>query len=159
MFAIELILGLLIGVMIIVNFIQMLTRYFINISVSWVEDFSILGLYWLFGLGVPLAWIAGGHMEMNILENLMSRKFKLVISYITQVFGVVMGVVYIVTGMRSLMLNKGYVMSIMGFDEMWRYVPVVVCGVLLILASIFNFAELIVTHGESMEKVQEEQND
>lgn len=98
-------------------------------------------------------------MEMNILENFMTRKFKLVISYITQVLGVGMGIVYIVTGMRSLILNKGYVMSIMGFDEMWRYVPVVVCGVLLILAAIFNFVELIVTHGESMVKVQEEIND
>ena len=140
---IQFILGILVFAMIAANFFQMVTRYFINMTVTWVEDFSVLGLYWLFGLGVPMAWLISQHMEMNILENVLSDKAKKVISYIVQFMGIILGIAYIIAGMRSISLNRGLVMSIIGFDEMWRYIPLVVCGVLLIAAAIFNLVEMI----------------
>ena len=57
--------------------------------------------------------------------------------------GIILGIAYIIAGMRSISLNRGLVMSIIGFDEMWRYIPLVVCGVLLIAAAIFNLVEMI----------------
>ena len=154
----QILLGIVIFVMIFSNFIQMLTRYFINMTVVWVEDVSVLGLYWLFGLGVPMAWLMGAHMEMNILDKFMSDKFKLVVSYITQGLGIALGVLYIVAGARSISLNKGYVMSIVGFDEMWRYIPIVVCGVLLICAAVFNTVEMISLHGKVLEKIADDED-
>ena len=135
--------GILLLAMILANFIQMVTRYFINMTVVWVEDFSILGLYWCFALGMPLAWLLNAHMEMNILEKILSEKVKLVISYLVQLSGVVFGVLFVRAGVRAISLNKGYVMSIIGFDEMWRYVPLVVCGVLLIFSAIFTCTDMI----------------
>ena len=142
-YVIELVLGILIFVMIMANFLQMVTRYFINMTVTWVEDFSVLGLYWCFALGTPMAWLLGQHMEMNILENILPKKLKKVLAYITQVVGLIVGVLFVRAGLRSISLNKGYVMSIIGFDEMWRYIPVVVCGILLIAAVIFQTVEMI----------------
>lgn len=141
--ALEFIMGILLLAMILANFIQMVTRYFINMTVVWVEDFSILGLYWCFALGMPLAWLLNAHMEMNILEKILSEKVKLVISYLVQLSGVVFGVLFVRAGVRAISLNKGYVMSIIGFDEMWRYVPLVVCGVLLIFSAIFTCTDMI----------------
>ena len=40
----QIILGAVIFVMIFSNFVQMITRYFINMTVVWVEDVSVLGL-------------------------------------------------------------------------------------------------------------------
>ncbi|MCF0261867.1 MAG: hypothetical protein HUK23_03025 [Sphaerochaetaceae bacterium] len=40
----QLIMGLILLAMIVCNFIQMVTRYFISVTVVWVEDFSVLGL-------------------------------------------------------------------------------------------------------------------
>lgn len=154
----QIILGAVIFVMIFSNFVQMITRYFINMTVVWVEDVSVLGLYWLFGLGVPMAWLMGAHMEMNILEKFMNDRFKLVISYITQGLGIALGVLYIVAGARSISLNKGYVMSIVGFDEMWRYIPIVVCGVLLICAAIFNTVEMIFLHGKTLDTIADDED-
>lgn len=142
-YVIELVLGVLIAAMIATNFIQMLTRYFINMTVTWVEDFSVLGLYWCFALGTPMAWLLSAHMEMNILDKILPKTFKRVLAYLTQVAGFCVAILFIRAGMRSIKLNKGYVMSIIGFDEMWRYIPVVVCGVLLILAVIFRTVEMI----------------
>ena len=147
----QFIMGIILLAMIITNFIQMVTRYFVNVTVVWVEDFSVLGLYWLFALGVPMAWLIGAHMEMNILEKVLSAKFKEVISYLVQVAGVYFGVLFVRAGMRALKLNKGYIMSIMGFDEMWRYVPLIVCGFLLIFAAVFVTVEKIL-HAVSQKK-------
>mgnify|MGYP004697563349 CR=1 FL=1 len=142
----EFIMGLLLLAMIVSNFIQMVTRYFINMTVVWVEDFSILGIYWCFALGMPLAWLLNAHMEMNILENVLSAKVKVVISYLVQLSGIIFGSLFIKAGLRAIKLNKGYIMSIIGFDEMWRYVPLVVCGVLLILSALFTVTEMVLKH-------------
>ena len=97
-FVLQLVMGLILLAMIVANFVQMVTRYFISVTVVWVEDFSVLGLYWLFSLGVPMAWLIGAHMEMNILEKVMSDKFKRVILYLTQVAGIGIGVLFIKAG-------------------------------------------------------------
>ena len=144
-FVLQLAMGLILLAMIVTNFVQMVTRYFISVTVVWVEDFSVLGLYWLFSLGVPMAWLIGAHMEMNILEKVMSDKFKRVIQYFTQVAGIAIGVLFIRAGMRAILLNKGRVMSIMGFDEMWRYVPLVVGGYLLIACVVFHTVSMVLS--------------
>lgn len=141
----QFIMGVILLAMILANFIQMLTRYFISMTVVWVEDFSVLGLYWIFALGVPMAWLVGAHMEMNVLEKVMSAKFKKVISYLVQVAGVGVGILFIRCGLRAITLNKGRVMSIMGFDEMWRYVPLVVCGVLTIVSVVFHAITMVMS--------------
>lgn len=135
--------GLILLAMILANFVQMVTRYFISVTVVWVEDFSVLGLYWLFSLGVPMAWLVGAHMEMNILEKVMSDAFKRVILYLTQAAGIAIGVLFIRAGKRAFVLNKGRVMSIMGFDEMWRYIPLIVCGILMIACVVFHTVTMI----------------
>ena len=94
-FVLQLVMGIILLAMIVTNFVQMVTRYFISVTVVWVEDFSVLGLYWLFSLGVPMAWLMGAHMEMNILEKVMSKTFKRVIQYLTQGAGVAIGVLFI----------------------------------------------------------------
>ena len=142
-FVLQLVMGLILLAMIVANFVQMVTRYFISVTVVWVEDFSVLGLYWLFSLGVPMAWLIGAHMEMNILEKVMSDKFKRVILYLTQVAGIGIGVLFIKAGKRAFDLNKGRVMSIMGFDEKWRYIPLIVCGVLMIACVAFRTVSMI----------------
>lgn len=143
-FVLQLIMGLILLAMILANFVQMLTRYFISMTVVWVEDFSVLGLYWIFGLGVPMAWLTGSHMEMNILENVLSSKVKKVLLYLSQAAGVGIGVLFVRSGLRAFTLNRGRVMSIMGFDEMWRYIPLIVCGFLMIACVIFHTVTLVV---------------
>ncbi|MCF0261866.1 MAG: hypothetical protein HUK23_03020 [Sphaerochaetaceae bacterium] len=90
-----------------------------------------------------MAWLVGAHMEMNILENVMSNTFKKVILYLTQIAGIVLGWTFIRAGLRAIKFNKGRIMSIMGFDEMWRYIPLVVCGVLLIICVVFHLITMI----------------
>ena len=143
-FVLQLVMGIILLAMIVTNFVQMVTRYFISVTVVWVEDFSVLGLYWLFSLGVPMAWLMGAHMEMNILEKVMSKTFKRVIQYLTQGAGVAIGVLFIRAGMRAYNLNKGRVMSIMGFDEKWRYIPLIVCGFLMIVCVVFHTVAMII---------------
>ena len=130
--------------LILSNFLQMLARYFFSFTVYWVEDISILGLYWVFGLGTPMAWLMGQHMEMDLISKRMSPTFQMVLNYIIQVVGIVFGICFIAFGRKSIRINKGFVMSIVGFDEMWRYVPVVVCGVLLTISAILNIIDLTI---------------
>ena len=158
-FVLQLVMGLILLAMIVANFVQMVTRYFISVTVVWVEDFSVLGLYWLFSLGVPMAWLIGAHMEMNILEKAMSDKFKRVIQYLTQIAGIAIGILFIRCGKRAFDLNKGRVMSIMGFDEKWRYIPLIVCGVLMIACVAFHAVSMVLNDINKKKTVEVKQEE
>ena len=127
----------LLGFMIIINVVQMVTRYFIALQIMWVEDYSVMCLYWIFALGTPMVWILGQHMDMDILAKVIKGKFKTVLYYVMQFCAFLAGIGLAYTGYRACKLNHGFVMSIAGFDEVWRYIPVVVGGAFLSLASVF----------------------
>lgn len=138
------IIACLLACMIVINVVQMLTRYFIALQIMWVEDYSIMCLYWIFALGTPMVWILGQHMDMDILAKVIKGKFKTILYYVMQVCAFFAGIGLAYTGYRACKLNHGFVMSIAGFDEIWRYIPVVVGGILLSLASVFCTVRAII---------------
>ena len=147
----QVLMGLIILVMTVSNIIQIVTRYFISYQVMWVEDVSIFGLYWIFAFGMPMAWIIGAHLDMNAFENLMSAGFKRFLWLIQQIVGIGAGIGLIYTGKCCIDANKGFIMSIIGVDEMWRYVPLVVAGVLLLIAIALLLAKAIVDKSQGKE--------
>ncbi len=130
---IQVILGFVILIMAAANVIQVVTRYFVSIQVTWVEDVSLLGLYWIFGLGTPMCWIIKQHLNMNAFEEKMSPKLKEVLWVVQNVIGLLAGAGLIKIGLRCIKINSGFVMSAIGFDESFRYYPLIVCGILMIL--------------------------
>lgn len=128
---IQLVMSVIIIIMTLSNVLQVCTRYFISYQVMWVEDISILGLYWLFALGTPMAWILGKHLDMNAFEGFMSKQLKIFLWYLMQIVGFLGGIALVIIGSKSYQMNNGFVMSVVGFDESFRYVPLMVCGALM----------------------------
>lgn len=133
---IQILLGLIILIMAGSNVIQVITRYFISVQVMWVEDVSMLGLYWIFGLGTPMCWVLRKHLNMNALEMKLSPKVRLALWIAQNIVGVAGGAGLIYLGAKCIEINAGFIMSTIGFDEAFRYYPLIACGVLTIFVSV-----------------------
>lgn len=143
-FILQFLMGAILAVMIGANVLQLLTRYFISYVLTWVEDLSVLCLYWMCALGTPMAWLLGAHVTMNVSDAIISKKIQECIWVIIQILGAIFGCGLAVVGIRCAKLNAGYVMSAMGFDEMWRYIPFACCGILLTFCAVLLLVQYVI---------------
>lgn len=126
-----------------INVVQIVTRYFVSVVITWIEDVSILGILWIAALGVPYAWFKGDHLEMDITEKIYPQWLKTGFWWLCQVVCLVAAVNLVQMGLYNMRLNKGVMATAMGYDESLRYLPLVVCGCILGLACVVKIAEKI----------------
>ena len=139
--------------MVLINVVQVLCRYFIQLSFIWAEDISIYLLHWIVAFSMPLLWLLKEHMIMDVSNAILPKKVLDALDVIIDVFGVVFGVVFTKMSAHAAIVNKGYVMSIAGYDEMWKYVPYAIGGALLTIAALMNLYEKFIRKTK-MEKVE-----
>lgn len=96
----------------------------------------MLGLYWIFGLGTPMCWILKQHLNMNALERKLPPSVQKALWMLQNVLGTAGGFGLIYLGKRCIYINKGFVMSSIGFDESFRYYPLIACGTLMIIVCV-----------------------
>lgn len=125
-------------VLVSLNIVQVITRYFVSVVIVWLEEATILGIYWMAAFGLPLLTFSNEHLLMDITGKIMPAGVKTVIEWGILLLSLVAGVGFVIVGGKAYAVNKGYRSSILGFDECFRYVPLIVCGVLLVVAVIFR---------------------
>lgn len=59
--------------MIVVGTAQVFNRYFLNVSLSWSEEFQRYGQIWLVFLAVPIAYRRGMHMGIDGLRKYLGK--------------------------------------------------------------------------------------
>lgn len=138
---IEVSIGIILFVLVGINVLQVVTRYFVAVTITWVEDLSVIGIQWIAALGVPLAWFRKTHLEMDITDKIYSASVKKILWWFMQVVCVFAAIQLISMGLYTMKLNMGFVASAVGYDESLRYVPLVLCGGLLTLAAVFKIVE------------------
>ena len=139
--AIEFIVGLIVISMVSINVLQVVTRYFVDKVITGIEDVSILGVLCIASLGVAYAWLKGEHLIMDITDEIYPDKVKKVLWVICQIVAIVAGVKLVQLGIYNAQLNLGVKATGLQYDESLRYIPLVVCGVLLAIAAIINLAK------------------
>lgn len=127
--------------MVLINIIQVLCRYFVSISFIWAEDISIYLLHWIVAFSMPLLWLLKEHMVMDVANSILPKKVLNFLDLLIDSFGFVFGFVFAHKALVSTLVNKGYVMSIAGYDEMWKYVPYVIGGTLMAFSALINLVE------------------
>jgi TRAP-type C4-dicarboxylate transport system permease small subunit len=59
--------SIMVAVMVTIAFVNVLTRYFIKMSLSWTEEIEINLFVWLVLLGTAVAFKKGGHLGMSFV--------------------------------------------------------------------------------------------
>lgn len=62
----------MIAIMVTVAFVNVITRYFIKMSLAWTEELEVNLFVWLVLLGTALAFKKGGHLGMSFIYEKFS---------------------------------------------------------------------------------------
>ena len=74
--AVEILVVGIFAAMIVVGAAQVSNRYFLNVSLSWSEEFQRYGQIWLVFLAIPIAYRRGMHMGIDGLRNYLGISAK-----------------------------------------------------------------------------------
>lgn len=90
--AVEIIVAALLAAMVVVGFLQVVSRFVLNMTPSWSEEVQIFGHIWLVFLAIPIAYRRGAHMTVEAIRRhfspVMNRAFDLLVELMWAAFAV-----------------------------------------------------------------------
>lgn len=129
-------------VLVCVNIYQVITRYAVNVVVLWMEDFSILTMLWMAACGIGWLWASHHMLSMDVANFIFPRKLLFLFDCLLEVFGLVLGPVVVYIGVAAYKANSGLVVTMTGFDEKLRYLPLIFAGALIFVSAFLRLPEL-----------------
>lgn len=127
--------------LILLNFAQLITRYVISYTFTWAEEVSTLTIIYATAFGAPWVTLKRRHLRMDAATKLLPQSVKNVTHWIAHGLILITAVLYIYIGTKTVAYNTGFTMSILGFDESLRYLPLIGEGVLISVAELITLAE------------------
>lgn len=138
----RILMGTCLFVLVALATVQVITRYFVAVTIIWVEELSIYLMTWMCAIGVAWIWLENcSHIRMDVLDNVLPKR---VIQYMDagiDIITALLGFATMRVGIKTYSVNAGNVMSVINLDEGDRYLPVIVGGVLLMLAALYALVE------------------
>ena len=122
---------------------QVFGRYVLNNTPTWAESLALLLVLYVTMLGCAVGVRDAGHIGMELLGPLLPARFHVpmgvLIHGLTMLFGVLMA------WNCAVMFEsvRGYKIPTLGLSESWRYVPLVMAGLLIVLFSIEHIVALL----------------
>ena len=129
---------------------QVFGRYVLNNTPTWAESLALLLVLYVTMLGCAVGVRDAGHIGMELIGPLLPERFHLgmgiLIHLLTLAFGLLMA------WNCTVMLEsvRGYMIPTLGISESFRYVPLIVAGLLIVLFSIEHILALL--RGVEVEK-------
>ena len=121
---------------------QVFGRYVLNNTPTWAESLALLLVLYVTMLGCAVGVRDAGHIGMELLGPVLPQRLvqplEILVHLLTMLFGALLA------WNCALMFQSvaGYKIPTLGLSESWRYVPMVVAGLLIILFSIEHIIAL-----------------
>ena len=127
---------------------QVFGRYVLNNTPTWAESLALLLVLYVTMLGCAVGVRDAGHIGMELLSLVLPKSWhrpsEIVVHLLTLLFGVLLAWNCVLM-FESV---RGYMIPTLHISESWRYVPMVVAGVLIVLFSIEHIIALV--HNEEV---------
>ncbi len=125
---------------VLVGGMQVFSRFFLNASLSWSEEFQKFGHIWIVFLAIPVAYRRGAHIYMDVLRlkfpKKLARVFDLFVDLIWAGFAVAIIVLtWKITKVAAFQTSPG-----LGIPMSFPYFGVFGGGIYLLLVSLRKIA-------------------
>lgn len=131
------------SVILLMNVVQCALRYLTDLSFHYTEDVTVFGMLWIMGFGVSIGWMNREHLLINVIDRFLKGRSMEILMFALDILGIAVGVAMMYFGRLSQAMNTGFVMSVIGVDESFRYWPLIVGGGLNVFACIVCVLEQI----------------
>ncbi|MEN3008035.1 TRAP transporter small permease [Pseudothermotoga sp.] len=128
--------------MVVIVFYQVMGRYLFNRPPRWTEEIALIMMIWIAMLGAGVGLKNDIHMRvevfMNVFPKSIQRLVEIAIMTLIGYFGIQMTRYTLI--MIQRLPNR---MPATGISVRWMYLPVAVCGILLVMCVVLKILEQI----------------
>ncbi|WHH59367.1 TRAP transporter small permease [Petroclostridium sp. X23] len=96
---------LMLSAMVVVVFMNVIFRYFLNASIAWTEEVSRFMFIWLVFLGANLAYIKDEHLGLDVLINAVPKPVAKLIQIVADIL-VLYGIFLVIKGGYNIMMSS-----------------------------------------------------
>jgi len=122
--------------------VQVFFRYVLNNALGWPQHTAILLMVWIALLGGAYAYSKGEMIQMTYLEYIIPPTAVDAIEVIVNLGVIFIASRFIIDGAAMAASQAGFDHRVLGISLMWFRLPLVVGGVLFILASVTNLLDI-----------------
>ncbi len=137
--------------MVVIVFYQVLARYFFNKPPKWTEEIALVTMIWIAMLGAGIGLKKDIHMRVEVFMSVFPKKIQrfveIAIMVLIGYFGVQM-TRYTVMMVQRLP-NR---LAATGISVAWMYVPIAICGVLLVMCAFLKILEQVASLKEGRKR-------
>jgi TRAP-type transport system small permease protein len=133
------VIGWLLLASVVLNVLQVFTRYVMNDPLFWTEEMVRYTTVWLTFVGAAAASLYGDHMDMNLFLDVRSPRFQRLHQALLQSAVFFLSLLLVWHGTVYCMLNGMQTAPATGLPMLAVYGAVVVGGVLLAVVSAHKF--------------------
>lgn len=98
----EFLIVVLLAFMSIMNFANVVSRYFLSASISFTEEITIMAFVWVTMLAIATAYKRSAHLGMSFIVELFPKKGQAVFALFSMVCSLVMIVILLVYGIQMV---------------------------------------------------------
>jgi TRAP-type C4-dicarboxylate transport system permease small subunit len=141
--AIKVVLGVLLSAMIMLVFMNVIFRYFLNNAIAWSEEISRFMMIWVSFLGANIAFVKNEHLGLDLLVRALPKKAAQALVVVADLL-VLFAISFIVLGGTSLAqqtLESGWTSPATETPYGLIYLVVPFSGILLFFQGLIKLIE------------------
>jgi TRAP-type transport system small permease protein len=121
---------------------QVFGRYVLNDTPTWAESLALLLVLYVTMLGCAVGVRDAGHIGMELLGPVLPKGLMQPLEILVHLLTMLFGALLAWNCVLMFQSVAGYKIPTLGLSESWRYVPMVIAGLLIILFSIEHIVAL-----------------
>jgi TRAP-type transport system small permease protein len=121
---------------------QVVGRYVFNDTPTWAEALALLLVLYVTAFGVAVGVRDAGHIGLESLVALLPEAWRVKIEYLIHALVALFGGLMAQSGWRWASMKWGEKKPMLGVPEALDYLPIVICGVLIVLFSVEHIVAL-----------------
>lgn len=121
-------------------------RYILNNTPTWIEQLSLLLIIYIVCLGTAVGVHRHTHLSIDFVRDGLPRWPRRILHVLADLMVVAFGVIMLWQGWVLTLTNADHQLPMLGVTASWRAAPLVLCGALIVVFTVFDFIERLFTN-------------
>lgn len=126
-------------------------RYVLNDTPTWIEQLSLLLIIYIVCLGTAAGVHRHTHLSIDFVRDGLPHWPRRILHALADLMVIAFGAIMAWQGWALTLTASNHQLPMLGITAAWRAAPLVLCGALIVVFTVFDFIErLFVPPGETV---------
>lgn len=118
-------------------------RYILNDTPTWTGQLGLVLIVYIVCFGAAAGIYQNTHLQITFLRENLPRIPRAMFEFVSDVIVIAFGIMMAWQGLGLTLANSNHVLAMLDITASWRAAPLIFCGALIALFSVFGFIERV----------------